>query len=140
MITARAMAPHPSLAPFVPYTLPWVAGALRTPLRELLGRMIDALPEGPGEAARRAAEFTIVADAHGQDGSTGRGVVRGIDVYGLTAVILVHGAEVMSSPGYDRAGALGPAAAYDAEAFLNFLGDHGVSWELSAGAAAPAPS
>jgi hypothetical protein len=62
-------------------------------------------------------------------------VVRGSDVYGLTAVTLVHGAELMSAPGYDLAGALGPAAAYDPEAFLNYLGDHGVSWELSAGAA-----
>jgi short subunit dehydrogenase-like uncharacterized protein len=139
MMTAQTMAPHPALAPFLPYTLPWLAMTLRTPLRGLLGRAIDALPEGPSKAERRAAKFTIVADAHGEDGSSGRGIVRGADVYGLTAVILVHGAELTSSPGYDRAGALGPAAAYDPEAFLNFLGDHGVSWELSAGAAAPAP-
>jgi hypothetical protein len=46
----------------------------------------------------------------------------------------VHGAELMSAEGYDRAGALAPAAAFDPEAFLNYLGDHGVSWELTAGA------
>jgi short subunit dehydrogenase-like uncharacterized protein len=135
MISARTMAPHPALAPVLPYTLPPLALSLRTPLRGVLNRAIGALPEGPSEAERRAAEFTIVAVARGEDGSERRGVVRGSDVYGLTAVTLVHGAELMSAPGYDLAGALGPAAAYDPEAFLNYLGDHGVSWELSAGAA-----
>ena len=57
-------------------------------------------------------------------------MVRGTDVYGLTAVALVHGAETMAGAGYDRAGALGPAAAFDPAAFLNRLGDHGLSWEL----------
>jgi short subunit dehydrogenase-like uncharacterized protein len=133
MVTTRTMAPHPSLAPILPYTLPPVALTLRTPLRGALHRAIGALPEGPPEAERRAAEFTIVAVARGEDGSERRGLVRGSDVYGLTAVSLVHGAELMSAPGYDRAGALGPAAAFDPEAFLNYLGDHGVSWELASG-------
>jgi short subunit dehydrogenase-like uncharacterized protein len=104
---------------------------MRTPLREVLSRAIGALPEGPSEDERRAAEFTIVAVARGEDGSERTGVVRGSDVYGLTAVTLVHGAELLSAEGYDRAGALGPAAAFDPEAFLDHLGDHGVSWELS---------
>jgi short subunit dehydrogenase-like uncharacterized protein len=131
LITASTMAPHPALAPVLPYTLPPLALTLRTPLRGVLSRAVSALPEGPGESERRATEFTIVAVARGDDGSAGRGIVRGSDAYGLTAVTLVHGAELMSAPGYDRAGALGPAAAYDPEAFLNFLGDHGVSWELA---------
>jgi short subunit dehydrogenase-like uncharacterized protein len=134
MVTASTMAPHPALAPILPYTLPPLALSLRTPLRGVLNRAIGALPEGPSEAERRAAEFTIVTVARGENGSERRGVVRGSDVYGLTAVTLVHGAELMSAPGFDRAGALAPAAAYDPEAFLNYLGDHGVSWELSAGA------
>jgi short subunit dehydrogenase-like uncharacterized protein len=137
MVTARTMALHPALAPILPYALPPLALTLRTPLRGVLSRAVGALPEGPSEAERRASEFTIVAVARGQDGSERRGVVRGSDVYGLTAVTLVHGVELMSSPGYDRAGALGPAAAFDPEAFLNFLGDHGVSWELAADAAEP---
>jgi short subunit dehydrogenase-like uncharacterized protein len=130
VITARTLAPHPALAPVLPYALPPLALTLRTPVRGLLNRAMAALPEGPGESERRAARFTIVAVARGENGSEGRAVVRGSDVYGLTAVTLVHGAELMSAPGYDRAGALGPAAAYDPEAFLNYLGDHGVSWEL----------
>jgi short subunit dehydrogenase-like uncharacterized protein len=129
LITASTMAPHPAMAPLLPYTLPPLALTLRTPLRGVLSRAVSVLPEGPGESERRATEFTIVAVARGDDGSAERGIVRGSDAYGLTAVTLVHGAELMSAPGYDRAGALGPAAAYDPEAFLNFLGDHGVSWE-----------
>jgi short subunit dehydrogenase-like uncharacterized protein len=136
-VTARTMALHPALAPILPYALPPLALTLRTPLRGVLSRAVGALPEGPSEAERRASEFTIVAVARGADGSERRGVVRGSDMYGLTAVTLVHGVELMSSPGYDLAGALGPAAAYDPEAFLNFLGDHGVSWELAAGDAEP---
>lgn len=138
MVTASTMAPHPALSPILPYALPPLALSLRTPLRGVLHRAIGVLPEGPSEAERRGAEFTIVAVARGENGSERRGVVRGVDVYGLTAVSLVHGVELMSAPGYDRAGALAPAAAYDPEAFLNYLGDHGVSWELSAGAAEPA--
>ncbi len=68
-----------------------------------------------------------MAVARDENGSERTGVVRGSDVYGLTAVTLVHGAELMSAPGYDRAGALAPAAAFDPEAFLNYLGDHGVA-------------
>jgi short subunit dehydrogenase-like uncharacterized protein len=132
MITAHTMAPHPALAPIVPYAQPPLALTLRTPLRGVLSRAVGVLPEGPSEADRRGAEFTIVAVARGEDGSERTGVVRGSDVYGLTAVTLVHGAEMMSAPSYDGAGALAPAAAYDPEAFLNYLGDHGVSWELAA--------
>jgi short subunit dehydrogenase-like uncharacterized protein len=135
MVTAKTMAPHPSLSPIVPYALPPLALSLRTPLRGVLNRAIAVLPEGPSESERRAAEFTIVAVARGEDGSERRGVVRGSDVYGLTAVTLVHGAELMSASGYDRAGALAPAAAFDPEALLNYLGDHGVSWELAPGGA-----
>lgn len=130
LIAARGTAPGP-LAPVVPFLAPGFALALRTPLRSALGRIIERLPEGPAEQDRRAAEFTIVAEARGEDGSVGRGVVRGSDVYGLTAVTLVHGAELMWSEDYDRAGALGPAAAYDPGRFLRFLERHGLSWELS---------
>ena len=119
LLTAGTVALHPALAPVVPYTVPAMAMALRTPLRGLLERAIGALPEGPAEEARRAAAFTIVAQARGEDGRTARGVVRGTDVYGLTAAALVHGAETMAGAGYDRAGALGPAAAFDPAAFLN---------------------
>ena len=74
-----------------------------------------------------------------EDGSTASGIVRGVDVYGLAAVTLVHGAELMSAPGYDRAGALGPAAAFDPDAFLKHLAAHRVSWELAPRGKLPLP-
>ena len=128
LLTTSTAAPGPA-AHLMPYVQPGLQLALRTPLRGLLGRAVGLLPEGPSEDARRGAAFTIVATAHGSDGSTGRAVVRGSDVYGLTAVALAHAASLMEDDGYSRAGALGPAAAFDPVAFLNFLGDHGVSWE-----------
>ncbi|HLM25375.1 MAG TPA: saccharopine dehydrogenase NADP-binding domain-containing protein [Thermoleophilaceae bacterium] len=130
LLTTASASPHPLLEPVVPYALPILGFALRTPLSGVLDKAIGALPEGPDEDARRAARFTIVAVARDLEGRAGRGVVRGTDVYGLTAVLLTHAAEQMASPGYDRVGPLGPAAAFDPEALLNHCGGHGLSWEL----------
>jgi short subunit dehydrogenase-like uncharacterized protein len=129
LVTTRTAAPNAVAPALMPYLQPGLQLTLRTPLRGLLQSAVAVLPEGPPESERRAAEWTIVADARGEDGRTSRAQARGVDVYGLTAVILVHGAELLSAPGYDRAGALGPSTAFDPVAFLNHLGDHGVSWQ-----------
>jgi short subunit dehydrogenase-like uncharacterized protein len=129
LVTTRTAVPSSAAAALMPYLQPGLELALRTPLRGLLQQAVRVLPEGPPEHERRAAAWTIVADARAEDGRRSRGVVRGVDVYGLTAVILVHAATLLSAPGSERAGALGPAAAFDPVAFLNFLGDHGVSWQ-----------
>jgi short subunit dehydrogenase-like uncharacterized protein len=126
LVTTRTIAPGP-LSQVLPVVMPGVALALRSPLRGLLARGVALLPEGPGEDDRREASFTVVADAHARNGTSRRGVVRGKDVYGLTAVTLVAGAELMSAPGFDRSGALGPAAAFDSAALLNRVG---LSWQL----------
>jgi short subunit dehydrogenase-like uncharacterized protein len=103
LVTTSTTAPHPALVPLLPYAMPAMSLGLRTALRGLLNRAVGALPEGPPEDRRRAARFTIVAVARGEDGSEGCGVVRGGDVYGLTAVTLVHAAELMTAIGYSRA-------------------------------------
>ena len=125
LLTLGTMAPRP-LAPVLPYAMPGAALALRTPLRGLLNRAVGLLPEGPKEDDRRAARYTIVARAQAS-GGTREGIVRGSDVYGTTAVTLVHGAALLSAPGFDRAGPLGPAAAFDPAAFLNHAE---ASWQL----------
>ena len=130
MLGAAGVAPIPALAPALPFTMPAVSLALRTPLRQLIGKAVGRLPEGPNEDDRRAARFTIVAVARGADGREGHGVVRGSDAYGLTAITLVYGAERMAGDDYNEAGVLGPAEAYNPESFLNYLTDHGLSWEL----------
>jgi short subunit dehydrogenase-like uncharacterized protein len=128
LITSTTVAPLPLLAPLLPYVMPGLALTLRTPLRGLLAKSVRVLPEGPPEESRRAAKFTVAVLARAVDGTTRRGVLRGSDVYGTTAVTLTHGAQLLSAPGYQRAGALAPAAAFDSAAFLDALG---LSWEVN---------
>ena len=130
LINAGVAAPPGMPEDLVPLTQPALALALRTPAKALADLAIDRLPEGPSEEQRRAARFTIVVIARGEDGRTGRGLVSGGDVYGLTAVTAVHSAVMLADSGYDRAGALSPASAFEPLEFLNYLGDHGVSFEL----------
>ncbi|WP_026910413.1 saccharopine dehydrogenase family protein [Patulibacter minatonensis] len=124
------------LSGLVPYAAPVLERVMRTPLKSLLDRAIDLLPEGPPEDGRRAVRWTIVATATAVDGRVRRGVVRGPDVYGLTARTIADAVSVMADDGYDRAGGLAPAQAYDARATLDGLADFGVTWGVDAPAAA----
>jgi len=138
LITAATIAPVPALGPAVPVITPPLGVVMRTPVRALMDAAIDRLPEGPSEERRRGAHFVVVALAHGETGSAGRGLVRGADVYGLTAVCAVHAASLLAADGYDGAGVLSPATAFDPPAFLDFLGDHGLTYELDGVAEAAA--
>lgn len=129
LLTTRSAVPEPATLLMV-YGEPLLAAVLKTPLRDVLGNAIGRLPEGPAEADRRAARFTVAAVATGVDGSVTQGVVRGNDVYGLTAVSLVWGALHMAAPGYDRRGPLGPAAAFDPDAYLGDMAPHGITYEV----------
>ncbi|HEV2075772.1 MAG TPA: hypothetical protein VGR10_06005, partial [Thermoleophilaceae bacterium] len=129
-VAADAFAPHQRLAPAVPFVMPALSALMRRPVRRLLSRAIDRLPEGPGEEDRRAARFTVMATARGSDGSVGRAVARGHDVYGLTAVILSRCAQVLAGAGKGRVGALAPSVAFDAEELLRQLEPHGLTYEV----------
>ncbi len=131
LLTVATVAGSAAAAPLMPLLAPTFALALRSPLKALREPLLARVPEGPSEQRRRAARFTIVALAHGEDGRTRRAIVRGGDVYGITAVTAVHGAALMAADGYDRAGVLAPAQAYDAAAFLAALQPHGVSVEFA---------
>ena len=94
-------------------------------------RAIGALPEGPAEARPEGGRSRSWPWRARERLRSAQASYAGADVYGLTAVTLGGGGERMSAPGYDRAGALAPAAAFDPEAFLKYLGDQGVdgkSW------------
>ena len=52
-------------------------------------------------------------------------MLRGTDVYGITATIIAHGASLLAARGFDRAGVLAPAQAFDAAPFLDELAAHG---------------
>jgi short subunit dehydrogenase-like uncharacterized protein len=132
LITARTFAPHPLLEKAVPVLTPGIGLLLRTPLRRALAKVVDRLPAGPAEDARRAVRYTLVCEATPRDGGpVRRGVLEGGDVYGITAVTTVHAAQLMAAPGFDRAGGLAPAEAFDAVPFLDALGEHGISYSVT---------
>ena len=126
-LTAVSIAPR-AVAPVVPAATPLLGRVLQGPLKGVLDRAIDRLPEGPPEDARRAVRWTIVAIAEGEDGQRAAGVVEGPDIYGLTAQTIAEGAERLADPGFTGAGALGPAAAFDAAEVLDALAPFGVRW------------
>jgi short subunit dehydrogenase-like uncharacterized protein len=130
LITTTTMLPVAALAPAVTALTPVLGLVLRTPVRAVADAAVDRLPEGPSEEERRRSRFIVVALAHGEDGTTGRGIVRGGDVYSLTATCAVQAASLLAAEGYDRTGVLSPASAFEPTAFLDFLGDHGLSYEL----------
>jgi short subunit dehydrogenase-like uncharacterized protein len=101
--------------------------------------LLDSLPEGPSEDDRRAQRFTIVIDAIGSDGRPARGVARGPDTYGTTAVIAVEAARRLAS-GNTAPGVLAPAQAFDPASFLDFLAQHGVTCDIEVRDTESAPS
>jgi short subunit dehydrogenase-like uncharacterized protein len=131
LVTTSTFAPHPLLIPAFPFLRPAAALALRTPLRRLLERAAARTGStGSREPDRRNARFVIAAIARGEDGAAAGGAVYGADFHGITAIALAYAAKQLADAGFDRSGVLGPAAAYDPEAFLDHLGSYGVSWEL----------
>jgi short subunit dehydrogenase-like uncharacterized protein len=111
----------------------WVEGvtepALAAALAAVTPELAERIPEGPDEERRRAARFTLVADATGRDGRRARGVVTGPDMYGTTAVIAVEAARRLAADGAP-AGVLAAAQAFDARDFLDFLRPFGVRWNV----------
>lgn len=102
---------------------------MATPLRGAAHVLIGRLPEGPSPRRRRAARYTIVCDA-ARGGERRRGILRGSDVYGITAICLAEGALRMADAGYEAAGALAPSQAFDPGSFLRHLEPFGVRTEL----------
>ena len=130
-IAVSGLVPAGPLAPLVPPLMAALAPMLRTPVRRVLQAAIGLLPEGPPEDARRASRFCIAVAVHGADGSVGRGVTQGTDVYGLTAACTAHAATLLAEPDYARSGVLSVASAFEPVAFLDALKEHGLSWEVS---------
>jgi short subunit dehydrogenase-like uncharacterized protein len=101
---------------------------LKTPITP---EIIDGLPEGPTEEGRRAQRFTYVIDALGADGRRARGIVRGRDTYGSTAVIAVESARRLAAEPA-KPGVLAPAQAFDPAGFLASLIPYGIHWTREA--------
>lgn len=130
LMTVETLAGSAAAAPLLPLLIPGLLLALRTPLGGLVHAAVDRLPEGPSQELREAARFTVVALAETADGRRRAGVVRGRDVYGLTAATIAESAQRMLAPDFSAAGVLAPASAFDPAGFLDALAPAGVSWEL----------
>lgn len=128
-ISTVSIAPR-LVAPAVPALTPLLGRLLRSRAKPVLERVIARLPEGPPEEARRHVRWTIAVHAAGSDGRAAHGVVRGPDIYGFTAGSIAEAALVMATPGYTRSGALAPAQAVDAAAFLAAMEPFGVQWSV----------
>jgi short subunit dehydrogenase-like uncharacterized protein len=76
-------------------------------------------PLGPSAEKRAKSRFVIVAEARGASGQ--RAVVAGSDPYGLTARLIVTGAELLRAGEARAAGALAPAEAFDARMLASRL-------------------
>jgi short subunit dehydrogenase-like uncharacterized protein len=120
----NGMVVPPRLMPFAVAASPLLGAAMRTPLRTAAGALIRRLPAAPSEADRAKSRFTISCEARGAAGVR-RGVVRGSDIYGLTAASLAQGAMLCADPAYDHKGALAPAQAFDPTSFLAALAEAG---------------
>lgn len=130
MISASTLAPS-AIGPVLPLLTRPTGLAMKTPLRRVVGTLISRLPEGPSPEDRAAARFTIVCEVtRGQ--KLRRGVIRGSDVYGLTAAAVARGAVIAASGGISATGGLAPSQAFEPRGFLKDLRRFDVEWEVDA--------
>ena len=92
-------------------------GRLAAPVVRLGSRLG---PDGPSESSRRKSRFAVVAEARGPGGE-GRAVLVGADPYGLTARLIVCGAQALMTGKVRVAGVLAPAEALDARTLAGRL-------------------
>jgi short subunit dehydrogenase-like uncharacterized protein len=127
-ISAGSIAPA-GVGPLLPLITRPTGLAMRTPLRRLFGTLINRLPEGPGPEDRATARFTIVCDVT-RGRTRRRGVIRGADVYGLTAASVARAGSIAAEGGIPRSGGLAPSQAFDPSRFLGEMRRFDVEWEL----------
>jgi short subunit dehydrogenase-like uncharacterized protein len=127
-LTASTTSPVAIGAPVV---MTGLSLALKTPASKVFDAAVNRLPEGPEEGRRRSARFTIVCDARAGSRRR-RGVIKGEDVYGMTARSIVAGALRCASPDFAKTGALAPSEAFDPAGFLPELSEFGVEHEIIA--------
>lgn len=91
--------------------------------------LITGLPEGPTTDDRAGQQFTYLLDAIDHGGRKTRGVIRGRDTYGTTAVIAVEAARRLAS-GSSPTGVRAAAEVFDAVGFLDALTGHHLTWTI----------
>jgi short subunit dehydrogenase-like uncharacterized protein len=96
------------------------AGRVSALIAPLMGLSARFGPSGPSEESRRKSRFAVVAEARGPGGE-GRSVLTGTDVYGLTALLIVRGAQALLAGEARGTGVLAPAEAFDARTLATSL-------------------
>jgi short subunit dehydrogenase-like uncharacterized protein len=86
------------------------------PLAAPAARLAGRVGANPSAQARASSRWTVVAEAR-SGASRRRATLNGTDVYGLTALLLVHGAAALRAGEARGSGALAPAEAFDVHAF-----------------------
>jgi short subunit dehydrogenase-like uncharacterized protein len=85
-----------------------------------LVRMSGRIGRGPSAERRARTEFAVVGQTSGPKGGR-RVALTGRDPYGLTALLIAHGAAALRDGEARGVGTLAPAEAFDARAFLSRL-------------------
>jgi len=92
-------------------SMPIVKRVLKTRVAQgAIGVVLDRLPDGPGEAIRRAGRWTILAEAR-SEGTVRSVALSGVDIYGLTGETLAAGALKLAREGHANGGVMAPVAA-----------------------------
>lgn len=108
-------------------TMPAVTALLSSgAVRSVAKKVIDRLPEGPGDDARERGRWTILAEATTPEGAWRNVVLTGTDVYGLTGRTLATAATTMAGDAYEGRGVLAPVQAAGVDTLRRELEDFGV--------------
>jgi short subunit dehydrogenase-like uncharacterized protein len=123
------MAMPPSMARLMP-VMNLGTPVMRLPLaKRLAERYIATLPEGPTDAERGHARFSVYAEATAPFGQFSESVwVTGGDPYDFTASAAALCARLAAAPSFKGTGALTPSQAFGAEQLLGDLAASGVRW------------
>jgi short subunit dehydrogenase-like uncharacterized protein len=89
---------------------------LAAPFIRLTGR----IGRGPSQGRRMRTTFAVVGQARAANGAR-RVTLTGRDVYGLTALLIVRGAEALRNGDVRSVGTLAPAEAFDARTLIEKL-------------------
>ena len=109
-------------------TMPAVTALLSSDaVRSLARKVVDRLPEGPGDDARERGKWTILAEATTAEGGWRNVALTGTDVYGLTGRTLAAAATTMAANDYSGRGVLAPVQAVGADTLRRELEDFGVT-------------
>jgi short subunit dehydrogenase-like uncharacterized protein len=112
---------------WAPVLVPSFAWLARGPVGRLVEALISRIYPPPETGLRSEAPFAIRVEAR-RDSQCRAMALTGKGVYDLTAEIVAYAAAQMVQPGFEKAGVLAPAAAFDPRALLDRAVD---SWGVT---------